>query len=115
MPSSEREHTGLSLSEADALFRVGEFAELVRRATSRSQFRVSMEPEMCIRIAHALVLIGDWTQARGFIPTAIDHMSPALRSRVSLVHGLVAHAVGALSIAAQHFRAAIRLANLKTC
>ena len=111
MSSSGREHMDLSLAEADALFQIGEFAELVRRVNSHVRVGASFEPGMSVRIAHALVLIGDWTEAETLIPTDVDQMGLALRSRAYLVRGLVAHAIGALSTAAQHFKTALRLAN----
>lgn len=111
MPSSGREHLNLSLADAKDLFQRGEFAELVRRANSRVHVRVSLEPGMSIRIAHALVLIGDWTEAEKLLPADLDQLSPVLRSRASLVRGLIAHATGTLSTAAQHFKTAVRLAN----
>src|SRR5215203_4841389 len=109
MPSSGHENTILSLSEANALFRCGHFAELARRARPRD--RVPTDPSMRVLVAHALVLTGDWAAAETLLPADGDEASLQIKSRTDLVRGLIAHATGALTSAAQYFRAAFRRAN----
>jgi DNA-binding NtrC family response regulator len=101
----------LSLEEAKALFRVGEFAELVRRFHPRQAAFVQPDPALQLLVAHAMVMVGNVEQAKRMSEVNIDEDSAVLRARTYLVRGLIEHASGGLTTAAQHFRTAVRFAQ----
>src|SRR4051812_1375626 len=111
MPSSGREMINVSLHTATELFRAGEFAEIVRRLNVRDLTAHPIDPALCVLVAHAMALVGDWPQAEKLMANPVEDASASLRSRAYVVHGLVAHARGALTAATQHFSSALRLAH----
>ena len=110
MPSSGRDSTGFSLQDATALFRLGEFAELIRQARVRKS-QETLDPPGRVLVAHAMALVGDLAEAKKLLPANPEELPQGARSQAYVVQALIAHATGALTIAAQHFRVALRLAH----
>src|SRR6266498_3941007 len=100
---SERQSKSLTLDDAQALFKVGEFAEVVRRSHPYKPNFSQPDPTLQFLIAHAMVMVGNVDEARRLSNVDLDDVPPSNRARAYLVRGLVEHATGALTTAAQHF------------
>ena len=58
-----------------------------------------------------MVMVGNVDEAKRISNVDLDNAAPSSRARAYLVRGLVEHATGSLTTAAQHFRTAVRFAQ----
>ena len=101
-----------SYEAAKALFRLGEFGELLRSVQPSSTGSKRTDPQHQILIAEALVLSGDYARAAEFVGL-VEHSSASqdLRPKTEMVRGLIASSQGSIPRALEHFRTALRLAD----
>ena len=102
----------ISQSEVERLFNAGEFSELLRVSQFSLVSARGVDARTRIILTHALALTGQLAAAKELVLLdATPASTVAIRSRAALISGLVNQAEGNVVLAAQHFHAAVRLAN----
>jgi DNA-binding NtrC family response regulator/tetratricopeptide (TPR) repeat protein len=103
---------GLSYETAARLFTEGNLLELIEAAGTTEAERRSLEPRHRVVVANALALVGELEEAQRL--AQLDCRSattPAIRSQAEWTLGLAKWRAGDISVALEHARIAIRLAN----
>ena len=94
----------------DALFRKGEFGDLLREANFESGLDRSLDSTSRLTVAHALAIIGQFDAAWKIADSEAQSPAANLRAKADYVLGIVSQARGDIDLASQHLRASIKSA-----
>jgi DNA-binding NtrC family response regulator/tetratricopeptide (TPR) repeat protein len=99
-----------SVEDVVALFRAGEFGELVRRWKASKDPR-GADPTARVLVAQSMAILGELVHATELVSPVNDSLPLTLQARSHMTLGLVDEAAGALTGSTQHFQAALNLAK----